>query len=59
MDHLEITYDWLVKVLKRQGHWLSNDDLWTAFPYKKNVLRLEFDTVIKHMQKEAPKFIQP
>lgn len=51
MDHLELTYDWLLAVLKKQEKWLSNIDLWTAFPFKKNVTRVEFDTIIKHMQK--------
>lgn len=51
MDHLELTYDWLLTVLKKQEKWLPTDDLWTAFPLKHNVTRLEFDTIIKHMQK--------
>lgn len=27
--------EWLINVYNRQGKWLSDEDLWTAYPFKK------------------------
>jgi hypothetical protein len=35
------SYDWLAKVLETQQRWLSDRDLWVAYPFKKTGLSKE------------------
>lgn len=37
-DVLSKSYDWLVAVVQKQKRWLSDEDLWTAYPFKKDGL---------------------
>jgi len=44
-------YDWLAEVAKKQGRILSNDDLWTAYPFKSNGLqRAGLDILVNTMR---------
>lgn len=51
IDQLSKAYDWLTTVARKQQRWLTNDELWAAYPFKKQMERTDFDALISEMKK--------
>lgn len=47
------SYDWLTKVLETQKRWLSDSDLWAAYPFKKTGLNKDGLMLLIAKMKEA------
>lgn len=50
-DSLSKSYDWLTNILAVQKRWLSNRELWAAYPFKKTISIEAFTAVIAEMKK--------
>lgn len=49
-QYLSKSYDWVLNVLRTQGRWLTPEEFWIAFPFKKRVNKEHFTALINAMQ---------
>jgi hypothetical protein len=46
-------YEWLITVYNRQQRWLNENDLWTAYPFKRTGMgRHGFTVILNTLKKE-------